>query len=120
MLLRESGKRANQALNLPVVTGAQGLLGLDHEAELMAVAEAVYEGDPTALSTMRQATVVALGSQGLVDAISVAAAFNGITKIANATGLPLDATTVTKTGELRKETGIDSYSENHKASLFDE
>jgi hypothetical protein len=119
MLLRESGKKSNQQLNLNVVTGAEGEAGVEHERELLAVAEAVVGSDPSVLADMREQVLPVLGAQGLADAITVAAGFNGITKIANATGLPLDLPTVHKTEAMRRETGIDDYSETHKAALFD-
>ena len=120
MLLRESSILSNQSLNLGVATGAAGEVGIDHEKELLLVAEAVYLGDPIALTGMREAVQPVLGIQGLVDAITIAAGFNGITKIANATGLPLDRATVDRTQEMRSETGIDDYSEASKSSMFDD
>ena len=71
MLLRESGRKANQTFNLTVVTGAEGLVGVEHEAELLDVAKAVFEGDQAALKIMRQRTEPVLGPQGMVDAIAV-------------------------------------------------
>lgn len=56
----------------------------------------------------------------LVDAIAVASGFNGITKIANATGLPLDKGTEKSTVEMRAETGIDDFAEAAKAAQFDQ
>lgn len=124
MLLRESSKKAGTtetvALNLKAVTdSAAGEIGVLHEQALLEVAEAVCQGDSAVLKKVRQATVKMLGSQGLIDAIAVAAAFNGITKIANATGLPLDQSTHASTVEMRKETGIDDYSDSFKANKFE-
>ncbi len=119
MLLRESGKRADRILDLNVVTGAKGEVGVKHESELLAVSEAVFKGDRQELARIRDLVEPVIGAQALADAIGVASAFNGITKIANATGLPLDDTTVGKTVEMRKETGIDDYTEQHKVALFE-
>ncbi|MBT3563927.1 MAG: hypothetical protein HN493_08300, partial [Gammaproteobacteria bacterium] len=44
---------------------------------------------------------------------------NGITKVANGTGLPLDKSTADITGEMRTETGIDEYSEAFKSNKYD-
>lgn len=102
------------------MTGGEGEVGVEHEKELLLVSEAVYLGDPLALARMREAVQPVLGTQGLVDAVTIAAGFNGITKIANATGLPLDRATADRTEEMRSETGIDDYSETSKAAMFDE
>jgi len=119
MLLRESGKKSDQVLDLSVITGAEGNVGIQHEAELLLVTGAVYEGDRSALAKVRQQVEPILGAQGLADAIGVASAFNGITRIANATGLPLDQSTFDHTIKMRQETGIDDYSEQHKVVLFE-
>ena len=78
----------------------------------------MYEADRSELSKVRQQVEPILGAQGLADAIGVAAAFNGITRIANATGLPLDHATSINTIEMRQMTGIDDYCEQHKVILF--
>jgi len=119
MLLRESGRKSDLDFDLNVVMGAQGAVGVENEKELLLVAEAVFLEDRAELSRVRELAEPVLGAQGLVDAIGVAAAFNGITRIANATGLPLDNSTTENTVELRKATGIDDYSEQHKMALFE-
>ena len=118
MLLRESSKKENLDLNLVAVTADGGEVGLQNENELFAVAEAVFDGDEDQMGQVRSEVEAVLGPQALVDAIGVAAAFNGITKIANATGLPLDSTTNDRTVEIRQLTGIDNYSEQSKVQQF--
>ena len=54
-----------------------------------------------------------------MDAIGVAAGFNGITKIANATGLPLDAETETNTVGMRQQTRIDEFGDAHKSQIYE-
>jgi hypothetical protein len=121
MLLRESSKKADQSLSFNAVTDvAAGDVGVENEASLAAIAEAVCKGDRLQLSKVRQKAQLILGAQGLVDAIGIAAAFNGITKIANGTGLPLDQSNTDTTRQLRAETGIDGYSEQAKALMFDD
>ena len=121
MLLRESGSKNNLSLNLNVITGrSEGDIGVTHEQELLLVAEAVFQGEQNAMQLMREKVIKNIGEQALVDAIAVAAAFNGITKIANVTGLPLDESTEKSTESMRRETGINDYSEQAKAHAFSE
>ena len=119
MLLRESGKKSDQVLDLNVVTRDEGRVGVENEMQLLMVAEAVCRGDAAELSQVRERVQPVLGAQGLADAIGVASAFDGITKIANATGLPLDNSTIEKTIQMREAAGINDYSEQHKVALFD-
>ncbi len=50
-----------------------------------------------------------MGEQAVVDALVVASAFNGITRVADATGIPLDDSTRGATVQLRQEAGIDEF-----------
>ncbi len=119
MLLRRSGEKEEKTYDLSLITSAgDGRIGVEHETFLLELAEAVVCGDVDDLAGIRQRGGSVLGEQGLVDAIGVACGFNGITRIANATGLPLDAPTAQATVSLRQETGIDDYSDARKSHLF--
>lgn len=117
MLLRRSGEHSNEAYDLTGVTG-ESRVGVQHEDILLMVAEAIVDSRPAAAAMRRRAGEV-LGEQQMLDAIGIASAFHGITKIANATGLPLDARTSEITVELRQVTGIDDYAEAYKSSVYD-
>ena len=124
MLLRRSGEKDNQEYNLNMVTGddeaeeGSAYIGVPEESFLLELAEAVFSGDSDAISLARDKGRTALGDQGLVDAIGVAAGFNGITKIANATGIPLDADTETNTVDMRQQTRIDDFGDAHKSQIY--
>ncbi len=119
MLLRRSGEIREESYNLAGVTSVDdGEIGVAHESLLLEIAEAVYAEDTEKMAAIRTRGAEEIGAQALVDAIAVAAAFNGITKVANATGIPLDTETEKQTPEMRQVTGIDDYSEAHKSSLF--
>ncbi len=119
MLLRRSGAKKNETYNLKVVTNAdEGEVGVPNETFLLRIAEAVYEGNHEALVAIREEGKETLGEQALVDAIAVACGFNGITKVANATGIPLDETTEKDTVQMRKETKIDDYDDSHKSVVY--
>ena len=118
MLLRRSGEQSNEAYDLTGVTG-ESRVGVQHEDILLMVAEAVVDSRPDAAAAMRRRAGEVLGEQQMLDAIGIASAFHGITKIANATGLPLDQWTRHITADLRDVTGIDDFAEEHKASIYD-
>ena len=120
MLLRASGDRNNESYNLDSVT-SEGIsdAGVNNGAFLMELAAAVYAQDADVLADIRTRGVELLGERGLAEAIGIASGFNGITKVANGTGLPLDKSTADITGKMRTETGIDEYSEAFKSNKYD-
>lgn len=120
MLLRRSGEKTDQAFRLePITDVGDGTIGVPNEAILLEIADTVYAADPVQLEKAREQGLAVLGAVVLVDAIGVAAAFNGITKIANATGIPLDESTESQTVEMRQKTSIDEFSETHKSRRWD-
>lgn len=119
MLLRRSGEIREETYNLNAVTEvADGEIGVASEALLLDIAEAVYHADKDKLAELRKRGAMELGEQALVDAIAVASGFNGITKVANATGIPLDQETETQTGELRRSAKIDDYADEYKTGQY--
>ena len=119
MLLRESGEQQKLNLALDSITTGAVNLGVENETILLKIAEAVYKSNPQEMARCRDEAIAIIGARATVDAIGVAAAFNGITKIANATGLPLDESTASTTQALRTDTGIDRFSEAWKSSQYD-
>jgi hypothetical protein len=65
-------------------------VGVAHAAELTAFAEAAIRGDAQALCDARDALRARAGSAALIDAAGVVANFERMTRIADATGIPLD------------------------------
>lgn len=119
MLLRRSGDKKNETYNLNVLTRVdEGEVGVPNEAFLLKIAEAVCAEDRGTLASIREEGKEILGEQALVDAIAVACGFNGITKVANATGIPLDEATENGTMQMRKDTKIDEYSDVHKSAVY--
>lgn len=120
MLLRASGDRNNESYNLDSVTSEDiADAGVYNGAFLMQLAAAVFAQDTEALADIRTRGVKLLGERGLAEAMGIASGFNGITKVANGTGLPLDKSTADITGEMRANAGIDDYSEAFKSSKYD-
>jgi hypothetical protein len=115
MLLRRSGARTETSFNLGKLTDTSKLaIGITAESTLLALAEAVIAGSQSAIQITRKRAIDELGEKTTVEAIAVIAGFNGITKIANGTGLPLDPETHNSTEKMRAETAIDDYSESSK------
>jgi hypothetical protein len=93
-----------------VVTGqVAGDGGVRHGDRLLALAGAIVAGTAAEVAAARAACVDAIGAQATVDAIGVAAMFNGITRVADATGIPLDRSVAALTVEMREATGIDAF-----------
>ena len=117
MLLRRSGEISEESYNLSGVM-SDADVGVEDEDLLVAIAEAVFAGDPNDLADLRAEAIGSIGAEKFVDAIGIASGFNGITKVANATGIPLDTRTEEVTASLRQQIGIDDYSESHKTNLY--
>ncbi len=118
MLLRASGQRDNRQYNLSAVNEADTDPGVDHADHLRALTEAAIDSRWEELATIRKAAAVAMGEQAMVDALTVAAGFNGITRVADATGIPLDPPTQETTVAMRAETGIDTFDYAAKSERY--
>ena len=73
----------------------------------MRFAEAALAGGD-ALAARRDEVIATMGPDHLIDAAAVVANFCMMTRIADATGTPLDEGTAAITGELRADLGIDA------------
>lgn len=115
MALRESSTKAGRSANLALVTGAAEDDGnVAHGALLAALAEAVARWQWAVAADLRRTAAKRLGPQAASDAILVAAGFNGITRVADAIGIRLDARTAQASVALRQETGIDAFAHEGK------
>ena len=65
--------------------------------------------DGNKLADARSAVARALGEEALVDSCAVAATFNAIDRVADATGIPIDEKRVAVTADLRDRLGIDRF-----------
>jgi hypothetical protein len=89
--------------------GVEGDGGVAHGARLVAFTEAVMGGDEAALARERTALRALLTPEAFVDAAAVIGAFNVVDRIANATGIPLDAGLVAMSGEVRAELDLGRF-----------
>ena len=83
--------------------GVEGDGGVEHGAQLVAFTEAVMGDDEAALVRERDALRALLTPEAFVDAAAVIGAFNVVDRIADATGIPLDAGLAAMSGEVRQE-----------------
>ena len=92
-MLRESTEQLNVAVDLHVVDGETSDSDVVPFAnELMRFATAVATRDEDELVRCRDELVAAAGAEVMVDAAAVAANFQRMVRIADSTGIPVDAT----------------------------
>lgn len=119
MLLRASGQRENRDFNLNAVNEADSDSGVERSDHLRALTEAAVGSRWEELAAIRDEAAAAMGEQAMVDALTVAAGFNGITRVADATGIPLDPTTQESTVSMRSQTGIDDFDYAAKTARYE-
>ena len=96
--------------DLNALTGAsQGDAGVPHGRLLVEFAEAVLGEDEVALTRARAALSEAIGPAGLVDAAAVVGLFNAIDRVADATGIPLEAEKAAASADFRTALGVDRF-----------
>lgn len=102
-MLRASAKATNNKdLNLFAVTkNDQASSGVRGGEALLAFAEAAVTRSER-LPDVREALKEALGEQGLIEAAAVIGNFERMTRIADATGIPLDERNIEFTREVRE------------------
>jgi hypothetical protein len=106
-----SGEIEGERYDLHAVTDGEtaAASGVPHERALVALAEAVVGGSDADLTAARAAAVAALGPHAFVEAAAVAANFERMVRIADATGIQLDAPLDAVSAGLRADLGIDRF-----------
>ena len=94
-------------------------VGVPHGGILLEFAEAAHRDGPD-LAAARRAVLAAIGSAGLVEACLTVGAFNGLTRVADATGIALDGGTMAATTDVRAELGLNDMAgaRNTGAAVF--
>jgi hypothetical protein len=111
-LLRESSKAKGENYDLALLTGGKGDGNVPHGALLVSFAEAVLGTDDARLSAVRSEIRAKLGHAALVDAAAIAATFNAIDRVADATGIPIEDAKAAATADFRAALGINAFAEN--------
>jgi len=83
--------------------------GVEHGSILIAFAEAMVGDDEAALIHARQAVIEVLGPAAMVDAAGVASNFERMVRIADATGIQLDARMEALSREVRDTLGLERF-----------
>ena len=109
-MLRESAKAINTQVDLKAITDdTAGDGNIPHGGTLTAFAEAVLGDDEVRLDTARRRVRAAVNDAGFVDAAAVIANYSALDRVADATGIPLEAAKEANTVELRTELDIDDF-----------
>ena len=87
-----------------------GDAGIEHGELLTTFADAAVGGDPAELATARDALREAAGAEALVDSAAVVGNFERMVRIADGTGIPLDAVVTTLSSDFREELGLEDFS----------
>jgi hypothetical protein len=111
-LLRGSGDFTGHGYDFSVVMDGRGDGGVPQGELLMDFGAAVLGDDPARLATCRDAVRHALGDDALADAAGVAAIFNAVVRIADATGIPLEDAKADASRDVRAAIGIDAFAKD--------
>ena len=119
MLLRASSEQSGESVDLESVTDAKRSSGLRRGAHLNALVEACIARRRDRIGQVCDGAEQAIGADAVRDALTVVAGFNGITRVADATGIPLDPSTAANTVELRRQSAIDAFDYAAKSARYD-
>jgi hypothetical protein len=108
-LLRASGQFAGRDFDLDAVVAGDPGSDVPHGGALLAFADAVLGRDDAALTRARETLRSAIGDAGLSDAAAVIGGFDGITRIADATGIPLEPEKASATADFFTALDIGRY-----------
>ena len=110
MLLRVSGEKAGLTVDLDVAMDAAkpGDAGVPAGAELLAFATAANRRSAD-LPQVREALRAVVGDEAVLEAAATVAAFNGLVRVADGTGIQLDPSMLAATTADRAKLGIDDF-----------
>ena len=104
-----SGNHTGNEYDLSLIMdGSVQESGLPHGKILNEFVEAIMDRDKARIAATRTTIVETLGKAAMVDAAATIAAFNAYTRMADATGIPLEAPKAEATVELRQELGLEA------------
>jgi hypothetical protein len=83
--------------------------GVEHGTLLLAFAEAMVGEDDEALTHVRHAVIEGMSPAAMVDAAGVASNFERMVRIADATGIPLDARMQALSQEVRDALHLERF-----------
>jgi hypothetical protein len=92
---------------LSVIADGEGDGGIEDGDILIKIAEVSVSLKEKSFDEIRNVAVEQIGPDKYVDAVAVAAIFNSLDRVANATGIPIEQTKVEMTEGVRKNLGLD-------------
>ena len=107
MLLRASGEAIGRETDLQGAVG-EGDGGVPHGEALLRFAEAATQGTPD-LAQRGDALRAAVGREAFVEAAATVGIFNGLVRVADGTGIPLDAGMNRVSREFREKLGLVAF-----------
>ncbi len=110
-MLRASVEAQHRQVDLRAISNgaADDAVGVTHAAQLTGFADAAVRGDAAALTAARDALRTQAGSAALVDAAGVIANFERMTRIADATGIPLDRASALASSDFRDQLALQRF-----------
>ena len=110
-MLSLSADLSDATVNLQMINGDEAATAGDvaHAKALMNFAESFARRDESALVDARSQLLEEAGAAVLVDAAAVAANFQRMVRIADSTGIPLDARNVALSATVRKELDLQRF-----------
>lgn len=117
-MLRASIETQGEEVDLRGLTDgkAAGESSISGAAALVDFVEATLGGNTDEIAAARDLVRSELGSEALVDAAAVIGNFERMVRVADGTGIPLDAAVNVATEELRAELGIDAFASEERKS----
>jgi len=108
-MLRVSANKTESNIDINMIMGKenQSHTDIEHARELMKFAGSLASRDEEKLKVAREKLALAAGEAALVDAAGVAANFQRMVRIADATGIPVDSNDNEISNEVRKD--LDLY-----------
>lgn len=109
VVLRESGRASDLEVDLRALVVPGLDIGVPNGGALMGFCDALLLSDGDTLARARDELVAAMGGEAVVAASAIAANFSKNDRIANATGIPLEAMFIRESDDYRSALGIDDY-----------
>jgi hypothetical protein len=104
-----SGESQSEQYDLAALTDRSLDSGVPHGDLLLRFTDACLGGDEAELSNVRAEVYSELGNDGLVESACIVGTFNQMVRIADASGIPLDAPLDMATAGFRGEIGLEDY-----------
>jgi hypothetical protein len=115
MLLRASSEAIGQEAELEGTLG-RGDGGVEHGDLMARFAEAATRGSED-LESLRSQLFDAVGAERFVEVAGTVGIFNGLVRVADGTGIPLDEGTLKASTDFRKRLGLDEFSGSGNSDL---